>query len=90
MALVASILVPITVSASSITVNGENSANNAIQTAINAAPAGATINIAAGTYPEQLTIYKPVTLLGAGPATIIEPTSVSVNTPRYDAGYANL
>ena len=36
-----------------------------IQNAINAAPSGSTIYICAGVYNEQLTINKPLTLLGA-------------------------
>lgn len=39
---------------------------NSIQTAIDAAPAGATIRIAPGVYREQLTVDKAVTLIGAG------------------------
>jgi hypothetical protein len=45
-----------------------------IQSAINAAIAGDTINIAAGTYSANLTIDKAVTIVGAGQAnTIIYP-----------------
>jgi len=44
-------------------VNGENANNNAIQTAINKAKSGSTLCIAAGTYPEQLVINKPLTLV---------------------------
>jgi hypothetical protein len=39
------------------------------------------INVAAGTYPEQVTIGKPITIQGAGKtSTFIAPTSVTANT----------
>ena len=41
--------------------------------ALRQAAPGATIDVAAGTYPEQLTIDKSVTIDGAGAATVIEP-----------------
>jgi hypothetical protein len=44
-----------------------------IQSAINSAPEGAIIQVAEGTFPETLTISKPLTLQGAGPGkTIID------------------
>jgi len=42
-----------------------------IQAAVNASVAGDTINIAAGTYVEQVTVNKAVTLQGAGTASTI-------------------
>jgi hypothetical protein len=42
-----------------------------IQAAIDAAGAGDVINIVNGTYPEKLTIYKPLTLQGASRAGVI-------------------
>jgi hypothetical protein len=90
MALLAAITVQIPVSAATINVTGENGSNNAIQSAINSAPAGSTISIAAGNYPEQLTITKSLTLSGAGVTTVIEPTSVSAaaGITRYYSGAA--
>src|SRR5579871_1409722 len=62
-----------------VTVSGENASTNAIQSAINANPGG-TICVAAGTYPEQLSITTSGTqLIGLGTIlnpTIIEPTTV--------------
>jgi parallel beta-helix repeat protein len=57
----------------------------AIQAAVNAAPAGATIHIAPGTYTEQLIVNKDLDLLGAGAAatTIKSPSTLTpfaVNT----------
>lgn len=76
------------------TVSAENVGNTAIQTAINSANNGDVICIAGGTYPEQLTITKPLTLEGLGNAshpTEIQPTSVVKNsadpdtsTPEYN------
>ena len=48
----------------SILVSGENPGDNAIQSAINSASLGSTICIGPGTYPEQLTIHTPITLIG--------------------------
>ena len=49
-------------------------AGESIQKAIDAAPDGATITIAAGVFAERLTINKPLTLQGAGwDKTIIKP-----------------
>jgi pectin methylesterase-like acyl-CoA thioesterase len=36
-----------------------------IQSAVNAAPAGATITVDPGTYPELVSIYEPLTIDGA-------------------------
>ncbi len=34
-------------------------------------PPGGTVNIPAGVYTESLTLYKPVSLVGAGPGSTI-------------------
>ncbi|MHB0915819.1 MAG: right-handed parallel beta-helix repeat-containing protein, partial [Thermoleophilia bacterium] len=50
--------------------------NDSIQEAIDAASAGDTINIAAGTYVENVTVNKSVELAGAGQgSTIIKPAT---------------
>ena len=51
--------------------------------AITHAPSGSTVSIAAGTYPEQLTITKPITLIGKGTSTVIAPTSVYSDASMY-------
>ena len=49
-----------------------------IQSAVNASPAGATILVCPGTYPEQAVVNKPLTLRGVqsgtlGAAVIVAP-----------------
>ncbi len=56
---------------------------NSIQAAINAAEPGATITIAAGTYAENVVASKPITLLGSGLGTVIEP---AVSNPVCSPG----
>jgi len=77
-----------------VSVNGENVSNNAVQTAIDSARAGSTICLGPGTYPEQLNISKPLTLVGAGnSSTVIAPIAPLVaNTVDFDSGtvYASL
>ncbi len=71
------------------TVTGENSGNNAIQTAINSAHSGDVICVASGSYPEQLLIITSLTLQGLGTQhnpTIISPTSVAANAVSPDSG----
>lgn len=59
-----------------------NASYNTIQAAINAAPAGSTIFVCPGTYTEQLSIDKSLTLSGAGAATttIKAPSAASRTT----------
>ncbi|MEO0132460.1 MAG: T9SS type A sorting domain-containing protein [candidate division WOR-3 bacterium] len=60
-----------------------------IQEAINAASNGDTIQIAAGTYAEQVALTgtnrKSLTFIGAGPTTVICPTSIPQLFPRYNS-----
>jgi len=74
-----------TTQAATLTVPGSSST---IQGAITLAAPGDTINVAAGTYNEQLTIGKNnLTIVGAA-GTIIKPTSVSANTSSPCSGSA--
>jgi hypothetical protein len=60
------------------TVCSSGCSTNSIQQAIDAAAPGATITIGAGSYYENLTIDKPVSLVGYGMKTILYP---SVSNP---------
>jgi len=52
-----------------------------VQFAVNNVSAGGTVNLAAGTYTEQVVISQPVTLVGAGQAsTTIQGPAVMVNS----------
>jgi len=58
---------------------------SSIQSAIDAAPQGALIDIAPGNYEEKLTISKPITLQGAGAAnTIIRPKVIHASTDETE------
>lgn len=65
------------------------SASHACKTisfALSVAGSGATVHVAAGTYPESLTIDKSVTIVGAGETqTIIEPTSLTTSEIDTDS-----
>ncbi len=66
---------------SSLCVNpgGTNGCYTTIQAAVNAVTAGGTVNVAAGTYAENVLIQKPLNLQGAGAATTIINASGKAN-----------
>jgi parallel beta-helix repeat protein len=57
-----------------------------IQKAINESVAGGTVNVAAGTYDEQVVITKSLTIQGAGNTTIIRPSGPGTLTSLYTLG----
>jgi Right handed beta helix region len=58
-----------------------------IQRTVDLSCPGDVVNVAAGTYPEQVTIPKALTVHGAGKTlTIIRPTSVAANTTSLSSG----
>ncbi|MFN3348224.1 cadherin domain-containing protein [Pseudorhodoplanes sp.] len=65
-----------------------------IQEAIDAAPAGAVVTIAAGVYPENLVITRGITLVGVGTVTIEpadgEPVTISGDLGGDDVTLQNL
>ncbi len=61
-----------------------------IQQAVTAVPAGGTVKVCPGTYPEQVTITKNLTLIGIGPtaSTVVVPAGGLVTNGVTDiAGY---
>ena len=57
-----------------------------IQAGINAVADGGTVNVAAGTYDEQLDVNKDITITGTGIGqTIVQPT----NVPDTGAGHGS-
>lgn len=69
-----------TAAAKTLCVNpsGSNGCYKSIQSAVNAASPNDIIKVAAGTYKEDVTIWKPVSLLGAGPEwTIVDATKLA-------------
>ena len=62
---------------------------NTIQSAINVAPVGATINICAGTYTEQLTITQSVSLVAVGAVTVQLPASPANSETACDNAPGN-
>jgi hypothetical protein len=56
-----------------------------IQAAVDAAPAGATIRVCAGTYTEQVTIKQDLKIRGDNGAVIL-PSSVAANTTGFATG----
>ncbi|MCI4319080.1 MAG: hypothetical protein L3K23_02970 [Thermoplasmata archaeon] len=70
-----------------VTVNTENVAHNAVQSAINSANPGWTICLGSNSFPEQLNVpTKGITLVGAGAAsTIIDPPTIALNTVDWDS-----
>jgi nitrous oxidase accessory protein NosD len=57
-----------------------------IQDAINAATAGDTIHICPGVYPEQLSITKPISLVGDD-GVVIQPVRVEANSTSLSSGH---
>jgi hypothetical protein len=55
---------------------------NSIQSAVSAAPARSVVFVCPGTYPQQLTISKSLTLVGSGPAqtTVLAPSTLTTDS----------
>lgn len=84
---------PATHAAAAVLVVGTNPAQcpdaqfSTIQAAVNAASSGAIIRICAGTYPEQVSITKPLSLHGEN-GVVIQPSNVTANATGSASGQA--
>ena len=58
--------------------------SGSIQRGIDAVAPGGIVNVAAGTYDEQVVIGKSLTLQGAGDTTIVQPSSAAKLTQVFD------
>lgn len=56
-----------------------------IQRTVDVACPADIVNVGPGNYAEQIVIPKDLTLIGAGPTTVIEPTSVVANTTKLSS-----
>jgi len=75
-----------TVTGSAATVvNVDDAPSGQIQDGINVAATGATVNLAAGTYPEAVTVNKSLTLHGAG-RTVTTIDVLGLPSPQNDYG----
>jgi len=70
---------------STITVCSSGCDFTTIQDAVNAAAPGGKVEVAAGTYDEQVVIDKSLTLQGAGDTTIVKPSSAVKLTTILDS-----
>jgi cytoskeletal protein CcmA (bactofilin family) len=68
-----------------VTVSGGDNIYSLIQDGVDAAAADGTVNVAAGTYVEQVVIDKNLSLLGAGSGTVVEAPDVLGHS--VDNGY---
>ena len=80
----------------SVTTTGANTAScgaftgpcRTISYALGRVDPGGTIHVGAGTFAEQLVISFPVSITGAGAATVIAPSTLAVTDTDTDSSYA--
>jgi parallel beta-helix repeat protein len=77
--------------AATITVDDSGGADHTtIQAAVDAATPGDTITVAAGTYNENVTIWKPLTIIGSGPDTCFVDAGGSGSTFLLTGNFINI
>jgi len=86
-------ILPVSVSAGSVTVYDANGGfvgtYTTIQAGVNACPVGGTVSALAGTYNEAVYINKKITLIGVGTPTITASGLVETNTVTFDGTSTN-